>query len=106
MAFNSNFELVRIGDDGLFVAGSSDPMTSDGLTLTRREVEIVQGDSVARGTIPLGLKWQGTVPTEDRFDGDRPVAVTGTETYSAATKRGVQSASATFTWKQTLALAT
>jgi hypothetical protein len=106
MAFNSNFELIRIDDGGLFVSGSSDPMSSDGLTLTRREVEIVQGDSVARGTIPLGLKWQGTVPSEDRFDRDRPVAVTGTETYSAAVKRGIESASATFTWKQTLKLAT
>ncbi len=106
MAFNSNFELVRIGDDGLFVAGSSDPLSTDGLTLTRREVEIVQDDSVARGAIALGLKWQGTVPTEDRFDSARPVAVTGTETYSAVVKRGVESASATFTWKQTLKLAT
>jgi hypothetical protein len=104
MAFNSNFEVAAIADDGIFVSGSSGPMAEDGLHLRKREVEITQGEAMARGPVPGGLKWQGVVPTEHAFDADQDVTMVGTETYTADAVDGVKSASATFTWTQVIKL--
>jgi hypothetical protein len=103
-AFGSNFEVLRLVEDGVLVSGSSAPLGEDGLELTRRDVVVTQGDCVARGSIGLGLKWSGTLPTQDRFTAGQPATAVGTESYGVTAEAFVESASATFTWTQALKL--
>ena len=71
-AYGSNFDQggITLVGDGISVRGSSDDVSSDGLKLVKRDVEITQGTAAARGRIDGEFKWEGLLEAHGSVVGD------------------------------------
>ena len=102
MAFNSNFESVRIVDGKIEVAGSSSE--PEGMELLFRAVSIQQGEVVASGRINGNLKWVDSIELVEGLTQGATVVALGTETYRVRSEDLGQPAFATFTWAEAVTL--